>query len=181
MDDVLDIIYKGMETKRFHCFRTIREQNVGEHTAGVALLYDYLAGEEATVLGYKAALYHDLAEQEFGDMPAPVKRRLPDVEGGITFRQFFTNMEESYLRQFGLHTDGLSQQDARWVKMADAADGAMFCIIEAEMGNRRMLDVGALFARYYDDLVNGAPHPSYESPREKTLLRYISLRMTRSN
>lgn len=147
----LSTIYNGIGTTRFHCFRTLHKQNVGEHSAGVALLYDFLAEDKATLEGMRAALQHDLAEHKFGDMPAPIKRALPDMNG-MTFREFFSGLEDDHMVEHGFQTDVLSPEDARWLKMADAADGAMYCALETQMGNKRMFEVGKTFMIYYRDV-----------------------------
>lgn len=181
----LEAIYRGMGVTRFHCFRTIHTQNNGEHSAGVAHLYDYLAGSEATYQGLIACLRHDLAEYLYGDMPAPAKRDMPPVvmqnasalhaKGDIVeFRQYFGEQEDLYLANRGIPMPDLSEKDQRWLKMADSADGAIFCIREAEMGNLRMRDTQKTFVNYFQSLIWNTDIPKNAvERREDDLLSFI--------
>lgn|GEM_PF-6124171 len=65
---------------RWHTQGTTRQQSVAEHSAGVAQLALYLAPDSTSAadrgLIMDLALIHDAHEAEFGDYPAPAKRRL---------------------------------------------------------------------------------------------------------
>ena len=85
-----------------------------------------------------AALMHDMAEYRTGDIPSPSKR-----EFGIS--EQFDELESRILRSEGLPLPALSPEDARILKLADIAQGALFCLQEMKMGNSRMRVV---FDRY---------------------------------
>lgn len=182
----LRAIYRGMGVTRFHCFRTIHSQNNGEHSAGVAHLYNFLAGEAATYDGLMACLRHDLAEYLYGDMPAPAKRDMPPVvvqnpsalhaKGDVVpFRQYFGEQEDLYLANNGIPMPELNEEDKRWLKMADAADGAIFCLREAEMGNVSMRATQKTFVKYYESLLPLRDIPATPTQhREEDLFRFIS-------
>ena len=67
------------DVTRFHTLRTIRQQSVAHHSWGVATLLLHVWPEApASVL--RAALWHDVAEIETGDMPAPIKWANPELK-----------------------------------------------------------------------------------------------------
>jgi 5'-deoxynucleotidase YfbR-like HD superfamily hydrolase len=138
--EILDFIVFGSETKRFHTMPTLREQRVDSHSHGVAMLCMLLAESEPSANLLLAALTHDLAEHKFGDLPAPAKRTMPDtvdVLGRRTFRQAWGDMETTALNEVGLRWDQmLSDKERRWLKLADAMEGCLYCIRERMMGNK---------------------------------------------
>jgi 5'-deoxynucleotidase YfbR-like HD superfamily hydrolase len=133
-------IRRGLQVNRFHTRATIKDNTVGHHTAGVAL-FCILLEEEPSIHLLKAALFHDLAEHEFGDVPSPTKNYL-------NVKEAFDKLEEDLLKQVGLDV-GLTPEETRTLKIADCLDGMCFCLEEAELGNRQLLDVAD---RYYDYL-----------------------------
>lgn len=172
--ELSSLIYarKGGEVKRFHTVPTLQEQNIADHSFGVAMVCAYLAGQEPPGVGVAllmAALTHDLAEQEFGDMPAPAKRAMPDVmrdgHGPETFREMFGKMEQAALQAQGLDWEELlTEQEKRWLKLADAAEGCFRCIRERAMGNRLIIPVWVNFISYVEGLCdhdNEAEHALY--------------------
>jgi 5'-deoxynucleotidase YfbR-like HD superfamily hydrolase len=138
-------IRRGGEVARFHTERTIHENTVGEHSFNVAWLVNLLAPTTDFQRRYYlvlAALSHDLAEETIGDVPAPTKRAL-------NIRELFGKYEEQLLEEVGLsYEKHLPEEDKRVLKLADALDGAFFCIGEVAMGNRRMSHVYQNFRRY---------------------------------
>jgi 5'-deoxynucleotidase YfbR-like HD superfamily hydrolase len=84
-----------------------------------------------------AALAHDLAEHMVGDIPAPAKREL-----GIG--EQMNSLEDKLLKIANL-TFEITDEEKRILKLADCAQGAMFCIRERSLGNR---GVDIVFSRY---------------------------------
>ena len=73
MKESLDFILAGSEVLRYHTVTTLMRETVGHHSHGVAcltLLLNPNAGRELLT----AALWHDLAEHQTGDIPSPAKR-----------------------------------------------------------------------------------------------------------
>lgn len=140
----LDYIINGGETKRFHTVPVLREQCVDAHSFHVAMLVSMIAldapQEEQnglTVPLLMAALTHDLAEHKFGDMPAPTKRAIGEEVGVPEFRKLYGEMELRSLNAVGLDWEHmLTPTQLRWLKLADAMQGALYCIRERLMGNR---------------------------------------------
>lgn len=130
MRHLLDFIIAGTEVKRYHTVTTLITETVGHHSHGVAmmaLMIDPAASRELLL----AALMHDLAEHQVGDIPSPAKR-----EYGIG--EQVSELEDRLMRAAGLVMPDLSKRDARTLKLADIAQGALFCAREMSLGNRRM-------------------------------------------
>lgn len=137
MRNTLDFIIAGSEVVRYHTVTTLQRETVGHHSHGVAclvLLLEPLAGRELLI----AALHHDLAEHQTGDIPSPAKR-----EYGIG--EQVDELEKRLMRLAGLPWPSLMPHDQRILKLADIAHGALFCVREMSLGNQRML---AVFNRY---------------------------------
>lgn len=177
-NSALDFIINGGETVRYHTWPVLRRQNVGEHSFRVAMLCGWLAGQHAE--GEKpvgiganllmAALTHDLAEHQMGDLPAPVKRGLPDVipsGDARPFREYWDFLENRLLAEVGLdwaHT--LNEYEKRILKLADAACGALYCARERMMGNK-------LIDPVFDNFYAYATEKAANNPEEVELMRHI--------
>ena len=155
----LHYIRAGAETRRYHTWPVIREQNVAEHGAIVAILCSWLADiddVELTANLAMAAVTHDWAEHVFGDMPAPTKRGLPPVMIGqkeVSFRTMWNTMESENLIRHGLHWESrLTDTEKYILKLADAGEGCFRCILERSMGNRVLDPVYSGFRTYLKDL-----------------------------
>lgn len=154
--EVALFILDGGMSKRFHTSATIKEQNIAAHSFGVAWWCELLSGGMASKNLIMAALAHDLAEHQVGDVPAPAKRKYPAI------KQLFDTAEEEILRDNGLHRyyNQLSSLEKDILKMADAMEGAWFCLYEMMLGNKfagimfeRFLDYYAQTAIKYDDKI----------------------------
>jgi 5'-deoxynucleotidase YfbR-like HD superfamily hydrolase len=86
----------------------------------------------------KAALYHDLAEQVVGDIPSPAKRR-------FDLGERLDKLERAVIEEAGIENPALTDEEARILKLADIAQGALFCAREIQLGNKRLIPV---FTRY---------------------------------
>jgi 5'-deoxynucleotidase YfbR-like HD superfamily hydrolase len=153
----LDFLRMGGETKRYHAWPVLQEQNVAEHSCHVAFLCAWLAQQDSVPLRVNllmSALAHDWAEQKWGDLPAPTKQTLPpySVDGEvIPFRKVWGDLEAQELRKHGLdweHT--LTPEEERILKLCDLADGCLYCIRERAMGNRLITQVYINFRRALD-------------------------------
>jgi 5'-deoxynucleotidase YfbR-like HD superfamily hydrolase len=140
----LEFIFSGSDVKRYHTVTTLTTETVGHHSHGVAMLCLVLQPEAGVNL-LKAALYHDLAEHITGDIPSPAKRLY-----GIG--EQVSELENKLLISAGLTTPELTEAEARTLKLADLAQGALFCLREVERGNRTLLTVTQRYLAYYDKL-----------------------------
>ena len=130
MKPQLEFLTYGAEVARYHTVQTLQRETVGHHSHGVAMICLVLEPNASAAL-LRAALVHDLAEQHTGDIPSPAKRQY-----GIG-RQV-DELEQKLLAEYGFAMPGLTPAEARILKLADIAQGAMFCVRELSMGNRRM-------------------------------------------
>jgi 5'-deoxynucleotidase YfbR-like HD superfamily hydrolase len=94
----------------------------------------------------KAALYHDLAECVTGDIPSPAKR-LYGIGNQVS------ELEDKLLSDHGVSMPKLYPVEQRVLKLADIAQGALFCAREVELGNRKMSLVYARYMSYAEDMV----------------------------
>jgi 5'-deoxynucleotidase YfbR-like HD superfamily hydrolase len=140
----LRFILDGSEVKRYHTVTTIQQETVGHHSHGVAMLCCLLI--EPTPRLLFAALTHDLAEHQLGDLPSPAKRRY-----GIGDQ--VNALEQELLEEAGLFTDEeLTPAEARTLKLADIFQGMCFCVREMRLGNVRMNDIFQRYISYAESM-----------------------------
>ncbi len=145
MEQTLNFILDGSEVVRYHTITTLQRETVGHHSHGVAMLalvLEPLASRQLLM----AALFHDLAEHKTGDIPSPAKR-----EFGIG--QKVEELEFRLMRESGIIMPELSPHEARVLKLADVAQGALFCLREARLGNSRILTVFERYMSYADEMI----------------------------
>lgn len=145
MKDTLNFIIAGSEVTRYHTVTTLVKETVGHHSHGVAmlaLLLNPLASRQVLM----AALFHDLAEHQTGDIPSPAKRQF-----GIGDK--VDELEHRLMRAAGIVMPELSPGDARTVKLADLAQGALFCVREISLGNSRMRAVLDRYLAYAQEMI----------------------------
>lgn len=108
------LLRKGGDVVRWHGeVWTGPRQTVGHHTFGVLLLLFDIAPDSIAPCLIQAALYHDLAEQIIGDIPAPTKWALRD------FGKAVSDLESGVLRRLKVDTGGLTLWDRQLLKVAD--------------------------------------------------------------
>lgn len=133
-------LFDGGAVQRFHTMPTLTDNTVAQHSHGVAV-FCYLIDPACSKDLLLAALMHDLAEQYTGDVPSPSKRVL-----GI--REAFGKVEQELLGTVGFDIEHrLSEHDEIVLKLADCADGMMFCVRERTLGNRSKM-LKAAFKNY---------------------------------
>ena len=157
MKDTLNFILAGSEVKRYHTVTTLMTETVGHHSHGVAMLI-LLMNPDASADVISFALMHDLAECETGDIPSPAKKRF-----GIN--EQISIDEKKIMLSHGLKLPYLSREERRLLKLADIAQGALFCLREMELGNSK---IRLVFDRYIE--YSEALKPVGE---EKTLFNII--------
>lgn len=145
MRETLDFITAGAEVTRFHTVTTLQRETVGHHSHGVALL-TLLINPQASRQVLMAALFHDLAEHQTGDIPSPAK-----LEYGIGAQ--VDALERRLMLNAGIVMPELSPEDARLLKLADIAQGALFCVRELSLGNQRIRNVLDRYLSYAEQMI----------------------------
>ena len=138
MKHTLDFILAGSEVKRYHTVTTLVSETVGHHSHGVAMM--------CLMFDPMAALFHDLAEHQTGDIPSPAKREF-GIGGKVD------ELELRLMTAAGIVTPHLSPEDKRTLKLADVAQGALFCAREISLGNKRMRRVFDSYISYAEELI----------------------------
>ena len=123
---------------------SIKENSVARHSFGVAWLVYLISPTDSRKELIMAALAHDLAEQEVGDVPAPTKRRLKIMHE-------LSGIEDDILRDHNIYFS-LWDDEKKWLKLADCMDGMMFCIQEMSLGNRKARVVYERYRSYIEQL-----------------------------
>jgi len=138
MNPQVQFLLDGANVRRYHTVTTLVPETVGHHSHGVALLACMLSPDTPSINLVFAALVHDLAEHQTGDIPAPSKRMF-----GIGDQ--VNAIEETILEHSGWGPEALTPAEARILKLADIGQGALFCMEEIQRGNTKM---ALVFDRY---------------------------------
>ena len=143
MNNAIQFFLNGSEVKRYHTVRTLQEETVGHHSHGVALYCCFLTNPSANLL--IAALVHDLAEHQLGDIPSPAKKKY-----GIG--EQVNELEARLLKDHHFDVE-LTDAEKRVLKLADIFQGMSFCLREMQLGNRRMREVFDRYRAYAEDML----------------------------
>lgn len=129
----LEAILDGGFIERYHVRgrRMIKPQNVAEHSWRMAAVLFYLCPTARADLVW-ATLFHDVSERVTGDLPSPVKNANPDVKAE------FNRISTAEERRLGIRFD-LGDEEAKLLRWIDRFEGALHCLDELEMGNRKAL------------------------------------------
>ncbi len=130
-------LYKAGRVKRYHT-TDVPAQLLGQHSWGVAMIVHFIY-PNYTPPPYllMAALVHDLAESETGDIPAPAKWENPELDKSLK------GMEEKFNVKMGLRFD-LSKREQQILEWADLFELCLYTATHAVMGNE---DAEAIHAR----------------------------------
>jgi 5'-deoxynucleotidase YfbR-like HD superfamily hydrolase len=122
----------GGVVRRFHVVDVNRPPTDAEHSWGVAMLCSLLSDDCASARLLMAALTHDMAEHETGDMPSHVKR-----VGSIGVQ--LAALETVHRRAAGFeYSERLTDEEAVILNVADQLEGMLYCIRERRCGNRNV-------------------------------------------
>jgi len=131
-------IYDSGAVTRFHTMRVLHSQTVAEHAWGVAtiLLWLHAPGVPSATL-LRAALLHDMAEVQTGDVPATAKWDSSKLVAALDEAERAFHLEHGTA-----HIDGeLTVDEIRLLKFADTAELITYTLAEAHLGNRKMIEV----------------------------------------
>ena len=141
----LKFILEGGEVKRYHTVFTIQHETVGHHSFGVACMCLLLTVGMCSHELLRAALLHDLAEHQTGDIPSPAKKQY-----GIG--EQVNELETELLNSVGLRFS-LTEGEKRTLKLSDIFQGMAFCLREIQLGNRRLEEIFGRYASYASDMI----------------------------
>ena len=144
---------RAAHVKRWHLVRTLREQNIAEHSFVVMLIATEIMkrsdrdcdqmGAIHGEMGYtllRWAMWHDLLEVKTGDLATPFKKRLNEAVPGV-----LDMIEEEFSTDFVKISDSTGQTVKMVVKMADMIEAITF-YMEDGHGARKEEVLGLLIA-----------------------------------
>ena len=160
-EDRLWYLVTAGRVKRYHTAPTLASDTVGCHSLGVVLLCEILSEEPARAALLLAAAAHDLPELVTGDIPAPVKRAVGELTDALGA------LEETILTRIGIIHPELTLAEIRTLKLADIADGQLYCCYERSLGN---LNISSVYYRYVEYLETLMP---FKNQKEREVLSSI--------
>lgn len=137
-----DTLRNGGNVRRYHTHRVICEDTVASHSWGVATIVDQLYAGRAPAHMLRAALYHDVAEHTFGDIPSPAKRAMD--------RDSLNRAEHMFLKERKLDVE-VTPFETWILKIADIIDGLCFCYEETSRGNHTLMLVWNQYRAYLNE------------------------------
>ena len=153
-------LYRMKYISRWSLMRSVRSENVAEHSYHVSVLAHALAVIARDVFKKSvdpgrvcaAALYHDMPEIITGDLPTPVKYHDPEIKSA--YKRIEREAAERLLGYLsddikGGISEAVLEEDAeivRLIRAADKLDAYIKCIEEKNAGNREF-DRAALQTR----------------------------------
>ncbi len=120
--------------KRWHAFPIIGEQNVADHSWGVALIVMEVAEDHLSVNLMRAAITHDSAEFYTGDMPYQTKKRWPQLAVALEI------CEQDVERVHNIDWV-LTGEQREILKWADMFELLLFADYQADLGNRNVVEM----------------------------------------
>ena len=116
-------------TTRYHTVPSyIHKQDVAQHSWGVATLIAVYHPNPSPAL-LKAALFHDLGESKYGDIPATAKWADKELS------RISDKLEVQWLSDRELHV-GLIEPEFRWLKACDLLEGYIHCFHHSDEAYR---------------------------------------------
>jgi 5'-deoxynucleotidase YfbR-like HD superfamily hydrolase len=148
IDDILSLRASG-HVKRWHTVpRVGGEQSVAEHSAQ-ALSLLFLLHPNPSINLVKAVLWHDSAERLTGDLPAPIKRKYPEI------RNAYMKAEHDFLLKHHAVLEALSEltsSDVEWLKVVDVLELLLESRDQMLLGNRHAANIAERARSYLHDM-----------------------------
>ncbi len=138
---ILEALLDGGFIERYHVRgrRMINPQNVAEHSWRMAAALFYIHPGASPRMVW-ATLFHDVSERVTGDLPSPVKNSNDEI------RKEFNRVSTNEERRLGIRFE-LGNEESKLLRWLDRYEGALHCLDELEMGNRKALRT---LLRYYE-------------------------------
>lgn len=140
--------------KRWQLMRSVREENIMEHSHSVAMLTHALAAIENGVYGGRIdaekavfyALYHEVSEVMTGDMPTPVKYFNNSIHGEyeklerLAVDKIADTLPPELKGQLYPYLQAdKSSEEYKYVKAADKLSAYIKCLEELRSGNNEFV------------------------------------------
>lgn len=138
---------KAANTRRFHTVPSIGEQTVGHHSHRMCLLLRYLLDGHVHPHLYEAVLFHDLAESEFGDVPATAKWQ------SATLDRALENLEYTWSISNGIYIT-LCDLDQSIINIVDKLELVLYCTEQIMLGNQNMRSIREKGIHYVRQIIN---------------------------
>jgi 5'-deoxynucleotidase YfbR-like HD superfamily hydrolase len=145
MSERFQKIRDASHVQRWHTKRSIHRQTVGEHTFGVVAIILHLWPYSHLNL-IKAAMWHDIPEIATGDIPAPTKRKYPDLNMALQIA------EHEFMVEHGLY-EGMNSNEINRLKLADLAELVLYAHEEMQAGNKTFKVSYSNGVKYIHDMV----------------------------
>ena len=153
MMHISELMDKAHHLNRWHMFPNLFPQNLAAHSWGVAMIimetFKGDIGEKMILL--QAALEHDLAETEIGDMPRPGRTEEHKA------------LEVRVSDQIGVFHESRLQPHLRtWLEWADLVEAAMHARRETLSGNKVFLEIRKRITHHLLDKQGEIPPEIFE-------------------
>lgn len=155
------LIKAGYDVTRWHTMQNSRPQVLASHLWGVAMLISRLYEGPITMFAplMRAALEHDLAESQIGDMPRPART---EQHRGI---------EVSVAQSMGImHEDMLPQNILPWLEWADLIEAGLHAQREVMVGNQNFTEILLKISDHINASEQNIPPPLFKFAREAGLI-----------
>lgn len=121
---------RGGNVRRLHTVEVQKQNTVAAHSHGVAVMCDILCNHSPSRELLQYAMYHDMAEQETGDVPATAKWKHGMMKEACDVA------EEQFNMTWGFPTKSTLMRDDQLVFLwADMLDFMFYCLEERMLGN----------------------------------------------
>ncbi len=128
----INFMRRGGNVKRFHTFPIIGEQTNGHHQYNVLSLLLILHPNPSMEL-VQYVLWHDTAEDIFGDVPATMANYNRELYDG------YNQAQDTVLTEVMEYpVDNLSQEDRYWFECLDKLEAYLFAKEQLSLGNQNM-------------------------------------------
>jgi len=150
-DQVVRSTYLAGRVKRYHTWPVLHQENVAEHTFNVLRIYVRLFGAPRAAVT-EAIVNHDLPEIRTGDIPFPMKRRVPELKA------LMDELEDEHAVMMGinLHRDDLNAVEKFRIKLCDIISQWEFGAAELAMGNKLAGPIFDDTAKVIDEMIKGS-------------------------
>ena len=162
------------EISRYHTWRTIRTQSVGEHSWQLLRILTTIWPDAPRRL-FMAALYHDVGEMA-GDIPWPGKRNDPDLKVKMDAAE--ARIHDGMSTSWGMpaRITNLPHFEERVLKLCDNLEMWEFGLVEQNMGNAYAAVVAMRMLLASSEILETLlPHDNYPDLRP-AFKKYVELR-----